>query len=83
MEGSQRREDVTVSDAARSRWTAERLLVAGGLAVLVGIMALGLALALSARSGSAPAALLLVGALAPIGFALAFAGLVRQGRSGR
>jgi hypothetical protein len=54
--------------------------MAGGVCFLVGMMALGLDLALRARSGHSPLALTAVAALCPVGFALAFAGLVTQSR---
>ena len=50
---------------------------------LAGLLALGIALALWARRGSAPGALAALSLLCPVGFAVAFAGLVVQARAGR
>jgi hypothetical protein len=60
-----------------------RLVVAGGMVFLAGLLALGLALALWARHGSAPGAVAALALLCPIGFAVSFAGLVVQARAGR
>jgi hypothetical protein len=60
-----------------------RLVVAGGVVFLAGLLALGLTLALWARNGSAPGALAALALLCPVGFAVAFAGLVVQVRAGR
>jgi hypothetical protein len=60
-----------------------RLVTAGGVVFLAGLLALGMALALWRRDGSAPGALAALALLCPIGFAVAFAGLVVQGRAGR
>lgn len=74
MTGPERADDVT------ARNLPQRLLLGGGVAVMIGIMALGLAVVLAAKSGAAPVALLLVGLLCPIGLAVAFGGLVAQAR---
>ena len=60
-----------------------RLVAIGGVVFLVGLLALGLALALWAKHGSAPGGLAALALLCPIGFAVAFAGLVVQARAGR
>src|SRR3954447_15307739 len=60
-----------------------RLVAAGGVIFLVGLLALGMALAVWARSGSAPGGLAALALLCPIGFAVSFAGLVVQARDGR
>ena len=60
-----------------------RLVVAGGLVFIAGLLALGLALALWAKRGSAPGGLAALALLCPVGFAVAFAGLVVQARAGR
>jgi hypothetical protein len=60
-----------------------RLVVVGGVVFLAGLLALGLALALWARDGSAPGAVAALALLCPIGFAVSFAGLVVQARAGR
>jgi len=62
---------------------AGRLVAAGGVVFLAGLLALGIALALWARRGSAPGALAALSLLCPVGFAVAFAGLVVQARAGR
>jgi hypothetical protein len=62
---------------------SRRLVVTGGLVFLGGLLALGLALALWARDGSAPGGVAGLALLCPVGFAVAFAGLVVQARSGR
>jgi ABC-type transport system involved in cytochrome c biogenesis permease subunit len=60
-----------------------RLVVAGGVVFLAGWLALGITLAMWARDGSAPGALAALALLCPVGFAVAFAGLVVQARAGR
>ncbi len=60
-----------------------RLVVAGGLVFFVGTVALALTLALWVKRGSSPGALAALALLCPIGFALAFAGLVVQVRAAR
>jgi hypothetical protein len=60
-----------------------RLVAAGGVVFLVGLLALGVALALWAKRGSAPGGLAALALLCPVGFAVAFAGLVVQARAGR
>ena len=60
-----------------------RLVVAGGLIFLAGLVSLGVALALWARDGSAPGGVAVLALLCPAGFAVAFAGLVVQARAGR
>jgi hypothetical protein len=60
-----------------------RLVVAGGVVFIAGLLALGLALAFWAKRGSAPGGLAALALLCPIGFALAFAGLVVQARAAR
>jgi hypothetical protein len=60
-----------------------RLVAAGGVVFLAGLVALGIALALWAKRGSAPGGLAALALLCPIGFAVAFAGLVVQARAGR
>jgi len=60
-----------------------RLVAAGGVVFLAGLLALGTALALWAKRGSAPGGLAALALLCPIGFAVAFAGLVVQARAGR
>jgi hypothetical protein len=60
-----------------------RLVAAGGVAFLVGLLALELALVLWAKHGSAPGGLATLALLCPIGFAVAFGGLVVQARAGR
>jgi ABC-type transport system involved in cytochrome c biogenesis permease subunit len=62
---------------------AGRLVAAGGVVFLAGLLALGIALALWARQGSAPGLLAALALLCPVGFAVAFAGLVVQARAGR
>jgi hypothetical protein len=57
--------------------------MAGGVVFLVGLLALGLALALRARGGSAPGVVAALALLCPVGFAISFAGLVVQARGGR
>jgi hypothetical protein len=60
-----------------------RLVAVGGVVFLAGLAALGIALALWAKRGSAPGGLAALALLCPIGFAVAFAGLVVQARAGR
>ncbi len=60
-----------------------RLVIAGGVVFLAGLIALGATLALWGRHGSAPGVLAALALLCPVGFALAFAGLVVQARAGR
>jgi hypothetical protein len=60
-----------------------RLVTTGGVVFLIGLLALGIALAVRAKSGSAPGGLAALALLCPIGFAVAFAGLVVQARAGR
>lgn len=60
-----------------------RLVATGGVVFLVGLVALGIALAMWAKNGSAPGGLAALALLCPIGFAVAFAGLVVQARAGR
>jgi hypothetical protein len=60
-----------------------RLVAIGGIVFLAGLLALGIALALWAKRGSAPGGLAALALLCPIGFAVAFAGLVVQARAGR
>jgi len=60
-----------------------RLVATGGIVFLVGVLALGIALAVWAKRGSAPGGLAALALLCPIGFAVAFAGLVVQARAGR
>ncbi len=62
---------------------AGRLVAAGGVLFLLGLLALGIVLALWARQGSAPGALSALALLCPVGFAVAFAGLVVQARAAR
>jgi hypothetical protein len=59
-----------------------RLVVAGGLVFIAGLLALGVALALWAKQGSAPGGAAALALLCPVGFAIAFAGLVVQARAG-
>jgi hypothetical protein len=63
--------------------TADRLVIAGGVVFLLGLLALGLTLALWGRDGSAPGAAAAAALLCPIGFAISFAGLVVQARGRR
>jgi hypothetical protein len=60
-----------------------RLVLAGAVVFLAGLLALGLSLALWAREGSAPGPLAALALLCPVGFAVAFAGLIVQARAGR
>jgi hypothetical protein len=60
-----------------------RLVAVGGVVFLTGLLALGIALVLSAKRGSAPGGLAALALLCPVGFAVAFAGLVVQARAGR
>jgi hypothetical protein len=60
-----------------------RLVAAGGVVFLAGLVALGIALALWAKRGSTPGGLAALALLCPVGFAVAFAGLVVQARAGR
>ena len=60
-----------------------RLVVTGGVVFLMGLLALGIALAIWAKQGSAPGGLAALALLCPIGFGVAFAGLVVQARAGR
>ena len=62
---------------------AARLVMIGGVVFLAGLVALGITLALWARRGSAPGGLAALALLCPVGFAVSFAGLVVQARSGR
>ena len=62
---------------------AGRLVAAGGVVFLVGLLALGVTLAMWARQGSAPGVLAALALLCPVGFAVSFAGLVVQARAGR
>jgi hypothetical protein len=62
---------------------AGRLVATGGVIFLVGLLALGVAIALWARHGSAPGVVAALALLCPVGFAVAFAGLVVQARAGR
>jgi hypothetical protein len=60
-----------------------RLVMAGGVLFLVGLLALGLALALRVRDGSAPGVVAAMALFCPVGFAVSFAGLAVQARGGR
>jgi ABC-type transport system involved in cytochrome c biogenesis permease subunit len=60
-----------------------RLVAVGGVVFLAGLLALGIALVLSTKRGSAPGGLAALALLCPVGFAVAFAGLVVQARAGR
>src|SRR4051812_3932593 len=60
-----------------------RLVAAGGVVFLAGLLALGITLALWAKRGSAPGGLAALALLCPVGFGVAFAGLVVQARAGR
>ena len=62
---------------------AGRLVATGAVVFLAGLLALGVALALWARQGSAPGVLAALALLCPVGFAVSFAGLVVQARAGR
>jgi hypothetical protein len=62
---------------------SDRLVVTGGVVFGVGLLALGIALAFWAKHGSAPGGLAALALLCPIGFAVAFTGLVVQARAGR
>ncbi len=62
---------------------AGRLVAAGALIFVAGLLALGVAMAVWARSGSAPGVLAALALLCPLGFAVSFAGLVVQARAGR
>ena len=71
------------SPAFRGDRLSARLVVIGGVVFLAGMLALGTALAVWAKQGSAPGGLAALALLCPIGFAVAFAGLVVQARAGR
>ena len=58
----------------------DRLVIAGGVLFLLGILALGVTLALWGRSGETPGIAAALALLCPIGFAVSFAGLVVQAR---
>jgi hypothetical protein len=60
-----------------------RLVAAGAVVFLVGLLALGVTVAVWARQGSAPGAVAALALLCPVGFAVSFAGLVVQARAGR
>jgi hypothetical protein len=61
----------------------DRLVTAGGVTFLAGLVALGVALVLWARTGNAPGVLASLALLCPVGFGVAFAGLVVQVRGRR
>jgi len=73
----------TVPDQQPPDRLSGRLVIAGVVVFLAGLVALGLALALWARDGSAPGPVAALALLCPVGFAVAFAGLVVQARAGR
>ena len=60
--------------------TADRLVLAGGVVLILGLLGLGVTLAIAARGGSVPAAGPLLAGLCPLGLAISFAGLVVQAR---
>ncbi|HYJ75254.1 MAG TPA: hypothetical protein VEV65_06610 [Kineosporiaceae bacterium] len=72
-----------LTDPRQADRLSGRLVAAGGVVFLAGLVALGIALALWAKRGSAPGGLAALALLCPIGFAVAFAGLVVQARAGR
>jgi hypothetical protein len=74
---------VAVPDQRAQDRLSARLVVAGGLVFVAGLLALGVALAVWARHGSAPGGAAALALLCPVGFAIAFAGLVVQARAGR
>jgi hypothetical protein len=73
----------TRSDGTPPRWTAERLILAGGGMFVLGLIALAAAMLISVKRGGAPVALALLTLLIPIGLAICFSGLLVQFRERR
>jgi hypothetical protein len=67
-------------DSPPPRGSADRLVLAGGVVFLLGLIALGVAMLISVRRGSAPVAIAALTLLIPIGLAISFSGLVVQFR---
>ena len=65
------------------RSLSDRLVIGGGAVFVVGLLAVALALLLFARDGIAPGVVAGLALLCPIGFAIAFSGLVVQVRERR
>ncbi len=74
---------MTDSADAPPRGLADRLVAVGGVVFLVGLLALGVVMVLFTRDGDAPGALAGLALLCPVGFAIAFSGLVVQARNRR
>ncbi|HEX2804668.1 MAG TPA: hypothetical protein VHN80_00685 [Kineosporiaceae bacterium] len=70
-------------DSPPPRGSADRLVVAGGVVILLGLAALGAAMLISVKRGSAPGAIAVLTLLIPIGLAISFSGLVVQFRDRR
>jgi hypothetical protein len=63
--------------------TADRLVMAGGVIFLLGLVALGVTLAVWGGGERVPLAAAGAALLCPVGFAVSFAGLVVQARERR
>jgi hypothetical protein len=70
-------------DGLPPRGRADRLVVAGGVVFLLGLIALGVAMLISVKLGSAPGLVAAFTVLIPIGLAISFSGLVVQFRNRR
>jgi hypothetical protein len=66
-----------------ARDTADRLVLSGGVVFLFGLVALGAAMLISVKRGSAPVPLAVLSLLIPIGLAISFGGLMVQFRGRR